>query len=216
MKKLIFLGALAAAGLAVDVGAKSYAQSELEARARAEGAASASADIDSFPFVGKLLLAGQAGDITFSLRDVTTERVTFSTVVLALSDVKLDKGKLFDRKVEITDIDKGTITVGFSAAELGKRLGGLPVTIDDGRVSVTVAGQVVAATPSVTAEGSIRLTAAAGVPGAPTFNVPIPQTRLVNCRVSRVKVEDGVLEASCDINEIPPALLRAAQRVGAD
>lgn len=213
MKKLIFLGVLAALGVAVDVGAKSYAQSELESRARAEGAASASADIDSFPFVGKLLAAGAAGDITLSMRDVATENVTFSTVVLALSDVKLDKGKLFSRKVEITDIDKGTITVGFDAAALGKRLG-MPVEIDDGTVSVTVAGRVVAATPSVTAEGSIRLTATAGAPGAPSLNVPIPQTRLVSCRVSRVKVDDGVLEASCDINEVPPALLRAAQRVG--
>lgn len=213
MKKLLFLGVLAALGVAADVGAKSYAQSELESRARAEGAASASADIDSFPFVGKLLASGAAGDITLSMRDVATENVTFSTVVLSLSDVKLDKGKLFSRKVEITDIDKGTITVGFDAAALSKRLG-VPVTVDDGKVSVTVAGRVLAATPSVTAEGSIRLTAAAGVPGAPSLNVPIPQTRLVSCRVSRVKVDDGVLEASCDINEVPPALLRAAQRVG--
>ena len=215
MKKLIFLGVIAALGIAVDMGAKSYAQSELESRARAEGAASASADIDSFPFVGKLLASGNAGDITLSMRDVATERVTFSTVVLALVDVKLDKGKLFDRKVEITDIDKGTITVGFDAADLSRRLG-MPVTIDDGEISVTVAGQVVAATPAVTAEGSIRLTASAGVAGMPSLNVPIPQTRLVSCKVSRVTVDDGVLEASCDINEIPPAMLRAAQRVGSD
>lgn len=212
MRKLVILASIAALGIGGDMAAKAYAEGELASRAQAEGAASASADIESFPFVGKLLLAGKAGDITLSMKDVASERVTYSTVVIALVNVKLDKGKMMSRKVEITDIEKGTITVGFSAVELTKRLG-LPVSIDGDKVTVSVGGGALAATPSVTAEGSIRFTASAGVPGMPSLNIPVPRGRIVSCPIARVEVDDGELRASCDITEIPPALVQAASRV---
>jgi hypothetical protein len=53
------------------------------------------------------------------------------------------------------------------------------------------------------------------VQGLPAFNVPIPQTRLVSCPVDKVVVDDGELRASCTVEEIPPALLRAASQAGA-
>ncbi len=207
MKKVIFLGVFLALLGGADAFAKSWAESQIESRARAESAgASASADIDSFPFLGKLLLSGDAGDIELRMREVAAQQIKFSRVSIALQQVKLDRGKLFSGEAEVQSIDKGVITMGFTAADLGAAVK-MPVTIDDGRISVTVRGQTVSAVPQATAEGSLRLT----VTGLPPVTVPIPRTRLVSCAVSKVVVDGGVLEASCTIEEIPPALLRAAQ-----
>lgn len=168
-----------------------------------------SADIDSFPFIGKLLLVGSAGDIQLVMNDVDLQRLRFSRLEVDLFDVRLDRGKAMSGDAEITDIDRGVITMTFSAEDLSRAVK-LPVTIDDGKVSVEVRGVKASATPQVTAEGSLRLT----VQGLPAVNVPIPRTRLVTCAVKDVKVDDGELEASCTIEEIPPALLRAASQAG--
>lgn len=210
MRKLIVLGVVLAGLAGVDVAAKGWAESKLADKARVEAGAGASAgaDIDSFPFLGRLAVSGKAGDVTFTLHDVAAQQLHFTTVRLSFADVTLDKGRLFKGKAELKSIDKGTITVALSAEDLTKQLG-VPVTIDDGKVSVTVGGRVVAANTSVTSEGSLRLQVAS----LPAFNVPIPRTRLISCPVARVEVDDGRLEASCDVEEIPPAFLRAASRV---
>lgn len=214
-KWFILLTVLALLG-GVDAAAKTMAENQIERRARLEAGvnASASADIDSFPFLGKLLVTGNAGDLTLRLKEVAGQQLTFSTVSLRLSDIHLDKGKLFSGKVEITSIRRGTITVGLDAAAL-QRVIRMPVKMGDGQVTVTVAGQPIAVSPSVTSEGSVRLSAQ-GFPAFAAVNVPFPQTRIVSCRVSRVVVDDGELRASCDIDKIPPALLRAASRVVSD
>jgi LmeA-like phospholipid-binding len=206
------LGAVVFVGLGfLDVAAKGWAEGKIEDRARAEVGAevSTSADIDSFPFVGKLLLTGSAGDIQLVMRDVDLQRLRFSRLEVDLFDVRLDRGKAMSGDAEITDIERGVITMTFTAADLGRAVN-LPVEIEDGKITVTARGVKVAATPQITAEGSLRLQ----VSGLPTVNVPIPRTRLVSCAVKDVKVEGGALEASCTISEIPPALLRAASRAG--
>jgi hypothetical protein len=210
VRKLVVLVVVAAFLTGVDVVAKNAAEGQIEKRARVEagGSASAAADIKSFPFVGRLLVSGRAGDITVTLHDVTASALQFTTVRIALVDVKLDKAKLFKGKAEITHIDKGTITVGLSASDLSKQAH-VPVTISKGKVFVTVAGRTLGAVPAVSAEGSLRLS----VEGLPAVNLPIPRTRLISCPVSRVNVREGELLASCDITEVPPALLRAASRV---
>lgn len=208
MKKYILLGVFLALLGGADVMAKGWAESQIESRARAEAGASASAtaDIDSFPFIGKLLAFGDAGDLELRLRDVQSQSLKFSRVSITLDDVTLERSKLFGGEAEVRSINKGTITMGFTAADLGAAIK-MPVEISGGRVTVTVRGQAVSAVPEATAEGSVRLTVA----GLPSLNVPIPRTRLVSCSVDKVEVEDGELRASCTIEEIPPALLRAAQ-----
>ena len=208
MKKYVFIGVFLALLGGLDAVAKGWAESKIESRARAEAGvnASASADIDSFPFVGKLLAFGNAGDLELRLRDVQSQSLKFSRVTITLEDLNLDRGKLFSGKAEVTSIDTGTITMGFTAADLSAAVK-MPVEIADGRISVTVRGVKVAAVPEATAEGSVRLQ----VSGLPAVNVPIPRTRLVSCSVDKVSVKDDELRASCTIEEIPPALLRAAQ-----
>jgi hypothetical protein len=209
LRKLIVIGVVLAALAAADGVVKSWVESQIESRARIEAGAgaSASAQIKSFPFLGKLAVIGSAGDITLTLRNVAGERITYSRLAFSLVDVRLDRAKLFQRKAEITSIDKATITVAFSAAELSKRIG-FPVSFADGKVRATVRGQAVAAVPTVTAEGSVRL----AVSGLPAVNIPIPRTRLLTCAVARVEVAGGELRASCSVEEVPPALIKAASR----
>lgn len=208
MRKLIVLGAVVAVGLGfLDVAAKGWAEGKIEDRARAEVGANVTtnADIDSFPFLGKLLLTGSAGDIELVMNDVDLQRLRFSRLEVDLFGVKLDRNKAMSGDAEVTDIDRGVITMTFSAEDLSRAVN-LPVTIEDGKVTVDVRGVKAAATPQATAEGSLRLQ----VNGLPAVNVPIPRTRLVSCAVKEVQVDDGELRASCTISEIPPALLKAA------
>lgn len=208
MKKVVFLGLVVALLGVLDAVAKGWAESQIESRAEAEAGAqaNATADIDSFPFLGKLLVSGNAGDIDVRIRNVTAESLRFSRLTITLDDVKLDRGEMFSGDAEVRSIDSGTITMRFTAADLTEAIG-MPVEISGGRVTVTVRGVAVSATPEATTEGSVRLQAS----GLPALNVPVPQTRLVNCAVDTVTVRDGELRASCTIEEIPPALLRAAQ-----
>lgn len=211
IRRLILLGVVLAGLTAGDVAIRHKAESEIEKRARIEAGAeaSASASIKSFPFVGRLLASGTAGDISLTMHDVQGQSLKFTTVGITLANVKLDKSQMFKGKAELTHIDKGIITVGLSAADLSAQIH-YPVTIANGQVTVTVAGRQFSVRPTTTSEGSVRLEAT-GLPVALT--VPIPKTRLISCPPSRVQVKDGVLQASCDITEIPPALLKAASRV---
>lgn len=208
-RKLILLGLIVVVvgGGFLDVAAKGWAEDKIEERARAEVGADVTtrADIDSFPFLGKLLLSGSAGDIQLVMNDVDLQRLRFSRLEVELFEVKLDRGKAMSGDAEVSDIDRGVITMTFSAQDLSRAVN-LPVTIDNGQITVEARGVRASATPQVTAEGSLRLQ----VQGLPAVTVPIPRTRLVSCAVSEVKVDDGELEASCTVSEIPPALLRAA------
>lgn len=213
LKKLLLVFLLLVAGAygLLEVAAKRLAEQKLAERAEASagGQAEATADVDSFPFVFKLLSSGSAGDISLRVTDVVTPRLVFSSVDLDLRGVKLDKSKLIsDRRTEVTDIDSGTLTIRIAADAVSKALNGLPVTIRDGRVEVQVAGQVRAADVTLGAGGSLRI----GVPRGPSVNVQVPRTALGSCDATALTVDNDMIRLSCTMTEIPPALLAAAQR----
>ena len=213
LKKLLlfFLLLIVGAYGVLDVAAKRLAEQKLAERAEASvgGQAEATADVDSFPFVIKLLGSGSAGDISLHVTDVVASQLEFSSVDLDLRGVKLDKGKLLsDRRTEVTDIDSGTLTIRIAAAAISKALRGLPVTIRDGRVEVQVAGQARAADVTLAAGGSLRIS----VPQGPGVNVQIPRTALGSCDATALTVDDDLIRLSCTMTEIPPALLAAARR----
>jgi LmeA-like phospholipid-binding len=210
IRKLIVLGVVLAALAAGDVAVKSKAESEIAKRARVEAGASAraSAHIKSFPFVARLLASGSAGDVTLTLHDVQGQSIRFSTLSISLVNLKLDRSKMFKGKAYLTHVDRGTITVGLDAAALQSVIH-YPVGIADGRLFVTVTGRRFAVTATTGVKGTVHLQAQ----GLPPIDVPIPQTRLASCPVDRVAVQDNEVRASCDVNEIPPALLKAASGV---
>lgn len=213
LKKLLVLFLLLIVGAygVLEVAAKRLAEQKLAERAEAAagGQAEATADVDSFPFVFKLLSSGSAGDISLHVTDVVTSQVVFSSVDVDLRGVTLDRGKLIsDRRTEVTDIDSGTLTIRIDAAAVSKALRGLPVTIRDGRVEVQVAGQARAAAVTLAARGSLRI----GVPQGPSVSVPIPRTALGSCDAGALTVDDDMIRLSCTMTEIPPALLAVSQR----
>ncbi|HEX9970167.1 MAG TPA: hypothetical protein VGB03_08515, partial [Acidimicrobiales bacterium] len=105
-------------------------------------------------------------------------------------------------------IDSGTLTLSVDAAQVSKALRNLPVTIVDGRVEVQVAGQARPANVSLGAGGSIRV----AVPSGPSIDIAVPRTALGTCQASALRVDDDRIELSCTFDEVPPALLAAAQR----
>lgn len=213
IKKLLIVSLVAVVGLygVVDVSAKGLAERKIAEKVEASvgGRAEATADIDSLPFVLRLLLSGAAGDISLHVTDVATSALDFATVDVKLRGVKLDRGKLLgSRKAEVTEIESGTVTLGIDAAAVTKALRGLPVTITGGRVEVRVAGQVRVAEVTLAAGGALRI----GVPQGPSVSIPVPQTPLGSCQANALKVEGDEIRLSCTITEVPPALLRAAQQ----
>jgi hypothetical protein len=207
IRRLIVLAVVLGALAAGDVAVKAKAESEIAKRARVEAGASAhaSAHIKSFPFVGRLLASGSAGDVTVSLHDVQGQSIRFATLSITMVNLKLDRSQMLKGKAVLTHVDRGTITVGIDTRAL-QALVHYPVVVANGRVLVTVAGRQFAVSASAGTKGAIRLTAQ----GFPGVDVPVPQSRLVSCPVSRVVVEGDEVRASCDITDIPPALLRAA------
>jgi hypothetical protein len=200
---LVVLGGL---GLAVDFGAQAWAEGQIETRARAElpSQVSVSADISAFPFLPPLLLGGRVAEVAGHFKNVEAGVLTLSAVDIELRGVRINRSKLLnDRKVELTRIREGTVSVEIESAVLAKALG-VPLTIANGQVRLAGALSGVA---SVSVRANAVVFNVAGV----TRSVPIPKTRLVPC-ASTVTVLAGRLRLSCTIHDVPPALLGAANR----
>lgn len=213
IKKLLILSTVAVVALygVVDMAAKGLAEDKIAERVESAvgGRATATANVDSFPFLLRLLVNGDAGDISMRITDVAHPALSFAAAELSLQGVTLDRGKLLgQRKAEVTDIESGTLTLEVAAAEVSKALRNLPVTISGGRVEVQVAGRARAADVSLGAGGAIRV----AVPQGPSVDIEVPGTALGPCEATALRVDDDRLVLSCTLTEVPPALLAAAQR----
>jgi hypothetical protein len=162
--------------------------------------------VGGFPFIPPLLLGGSVSQVGIHLENVTADVITFATVDLHLRGVKLDRNRLFkDRKVRILDIDKGSIDVTVTQRALSDALH-VPVTIADGTVSVAILQKSFSVTPSITANGKLTLTGAAGR----SLTLTIPKLDYVPC-LGEITGLAGRLELSCEINDVPPALVDAVE-----
>ena len=208
MKRLVIVVVvLGALGLGADVGAKSWAEGQIESRARAElsSETSVSADIRAFPFLLPLFLAGRVSEAKGHFENVRAGALTFASVDIELHGVRVNRSKLLnDQKVELTDIDEGTVLFDIAVAELTRVLR-IPVTASNGELKLTVAGVTATAKVSVSANALVFDV------GGVTRSVPIPKTNLIPC-ATRATVLAGRVRLSCTIREIPPALLGAANR----
>lgn len=206
MRKLIVLAVLAGLLLVADIAARAFAEGKIASRmeSAARGEADADADIDSFPFLGRLLAAGSAGDVRIRMTNVPAQRIAYSALEIDLSGVKVDRDLLFQRQVEVTDIDTGTVAVELTAPALSRALG-VPVEVRAGTVEVTVRGQKVPARASVAGGDALQLTA----DPLPAQRIPIPRSPLVPC-VRRAEVRGDRVRVSCTFEEVPEPLVRAA------
>ncbi len=207
-RRLLFLGVLFAVLVGADVAARGFVEETLNTRAEAEAPpeTSVSAAIGGFPFLPRLLLGGEVSRANIHIENIDANGViVFAEVDIDLLGVQLDRGRLInDRKARITSIEHGTVTATITASALGAALR-VPVEMAAGVITVTVLRQRVQVTPQVT-NGRLTLTGSLGR----AFALPIPVTDFVPC-MSEVEVENGRMRLSCEIDDVPAALLDAVQ-----
>ena len=189
--------------MAADVGARAVAESQIRDRVviAAGPAGETSARIESFPFLARLLTAGDVSRIRVSASEVTVEDLTLARVALDLHGVTLDRDRLLsEQKVVLTDLDRGTATAEVTAAQLSERLG-VAVTLESGRARVRIAGQTVTATASVD-DNRLRLSVSG-------FDVPalrIPRLPLLPC-VADAEILPGRIRMTCSVDRVPAELV---------
>ena len=164
-------------------------------------AGTTTARIVSFPFLPRLLLPGEVARIKVSAADVTVEGLTFARIAVDLTDVTLDRDRLFsEQKLVLADLGRGTVVAEVTQAELSERLG-VTVTLEEGRARVRVAGQTVTATASVS-NNSLRLSVA----GLSVPALRIPKLPLVPC-VADAVILPGRVRLTCSVDEVPAELV---------
>jgi hypothetical protein len=186
-----------------DFVAKAYATTQLRDRAEraVRSATTSSASISSFPFTGRLLLAGSVSKVHVRVGPVVTGRVTFSSISVDLHDVHVDRDRLInDRQVQLTGLGSGTVTAELTDVEIS-RLAGTRVTFRPGRVTVSAAGIDASATVQVTngsmSFGGLRLPIQFRIPRAPLFP----------CDATSAVVKQGAVDLSCTVHNVPPELV---------
>jgi hypothetical protein len=200
---LIALAILLVVLVVGDFVAKAYATSQLRDRAEraVRGATSSTASISSFPFTGRLLLAGSVPKVDVRVGPVVAGRVTFASISVDLHDVHVDRNRLInDQQVQLTGLGSGTVTAELTDVEVS-RLAGTRVTFAPGRVMVSAAGVDVAASVQVTngsmSFGGLRLPIQLRIPRAPLFP----------CDATSAVVKEGAVDLSCTVHDVPPELV---------
>jgi hypothetical protein len=200
---LIALAILLVVLVVGDFVAKAYATSQLRDRAEraVRGATSSTTSISSFPFTGRLLLAGSVPKVDVRVGPVVAGRVTFASISVELRDVHVDRNRLInDQQVQLTGLSSGTVTAELTDIEVS-HLAGTRVVLAPGRVTVSAAGVDVAASVQVTngsmSFGGLRLPIQLRIPRAPLFP----------CDATSAVVKEGAVDLSCTVHDVPPELV---------
>ena len=189
---------------AADVGTRLYAQRQVahQIDTRVAGASS-SVHISSFPFLGNLALSGKIDKVSAKVKHVTEEGFSFDEVDMTLTGVKLDRHQLVTgQQVHINSINTGTVRAAMSQQALDQALG-LPVSLTNGGVQVTVDGQVITANVTIV-NNQLRIEGAGAA-----RSIPVPKLPVLPC-AARAVIVPGHVELTCTFHEVPTALLAAA------
>lgn len=221
---LVFPTVILLALIMGDQAAKGWAESKLAEQAAAyyPPGGGSSASIRSFPFVGRLLFLGSIPRVDVNLDDLQVSPVVVRRLSLRVSDVKLDRAELFSGKVHLDDIGRGSVVATVDGPSLAKAVG-LDVRFSPGEVQVhkRIQGVDVTAKGKVTVKGNLVTVTPTSVEGPKVggINVPasgfaisyrIPGIELLPCAADVEVIRNG-LELACDVTDIPPALVQAAQ-----
>jgi hypothetical protein len=222
VRKWIFLVIPTVLLLALIVGdraAKGWAEGKLAERAAAyyPPGARSSASIHSFPFLGRLLFNGSIPRVDVDLEDVRFQAVLVPRLSLRVSEVQLDRGELFDGRVKLEDIGRGQMVATIEGSSLA-RATGFDVRFKPGEVEVhqKIQGVDVVAKGQVSVKGNVVTVTPTSVQG---LSVPlsrfaisyrIPGIEILPCQAD-VEIVHNAIELSCDVTDIPAALVQAAQ-----
>jgi hypothetical protein len=205
--------------IVADQAVKGWAETKLAERAAAyyPPGGGSSASIRSFPFVGRLLFLGSIPRVDVNLDDLQVAPVVIRQLSLRVSDVKLDRGELFGGNVRLEDIGRGTIEATVDGPSLARAVG-LDVRFAPGEVTVRrrIEGVDVVAKGTVAVKGNLVTVTPTSVQG---LSVPlsrfaisyrIPGIELLPCPAD-VEIRKDALVLACQVTDIPPALVQAAQ-----
>ena len=188
--------------MGADLTARSVAEAELARRVgvAVPEAGSASVDIPSFPFLPGLLASGTVPEIDAEVRDVLVKQVRFDFIAVELHGVQLNRDQLLgQRRIVLEGLQRGQVRGEVPQDALTEAFG-VPVTLEEGRASVEIAGVTVSAELSIT-DGRLAVSGL-GI-RLPALDLTGP---LLPCLANAVIVP-GRVALSCDFTEIPPELL---------
>ena len=216
---LVFPTVLLLALIVGDQAAKSWAEAKLAERAAAyyPPGSGSSASIRSFPFVGRLLVSGSVPRADVHLDDLRFQAVVLRQLRLRVSDVKLDRGELFEGRVRLLDVGEGHIRATIDGPSLAKATG-FDVRFTPGQVEVhqRVQGVNVVAKGDLSVKGNVVTVTPTSVQGLSVplsrfaINYRIPGIEILPCQADTEIIEDAVI-LSCDVTDVPAALVQAAQ-----
>ena len=199
---VVVLGLFAAA--AAEIITPPVVEEAIEERVndRVPDATAVEAEVDSFPFVARLLATGRVEKLTVDLAGVERQLLEFALIRVEADGIRLNRSALTGGEVQVRSIDRGTITAEITAGAISDVLG-VPVRLTPGRATATVAGAEVTAEVTVAA-GVLRLAA-----GSVSASVTLPRDDLFPCDLSG-QVLTGRALLRCTITDVPPVLLELA------
>lgn len=179
---------LFAAGLVADIALKALAESQIETTAQREAPdATTDAAIPVFPFLPPLLLAGRVDEVSVHMRQVAAGAAVFDRLDFDLRGVTISRRALLEeRRVELVDIDRGTVS---AVVALPAPVRSLPV----GRLTARVVGR------SIVVAG----------PGGASVSIALPRASLLPCDEGAATLVAGRVRITCTLDDIPPALVKA-------
>jgi hypothetical protein len=210
MKKVFYAVAiLVVVLLGLDFVARAWVETQVAdaTQRRVNGVASVDVSIDSFPFVGRLLAAGEVRHITMRLDELAGQPVDVRTLRVDVRGLELSRSVLLGKAhVQLTGVRLVRLTAVITQDAL-RKLTGADLQLSDGRIAITGGGRTITAEVSV-ANGRLRFR----VDPLPAVTVPLPTTDLLPCHV-QVAVRDGELDLTCTTTKLPPIVVRAVGSV---
>ena len=210
MRRFLLLGVivLVAGGAVIGDGmARAAAESRIERQVGARVPRyTVEADIDSTPFVLRLLTSGEVAQTRVRLfaAGANAGRGDIAEAVdVRLYGARLDRDALFDGDARVTHIDRGTAEVWISAQTLSTLLR-VPVRIEGSAVVVGPSGASVPVAMTVR-DSSLVLATAVG----PERRVAIPE-RFSMCVDAEVVVRSRSVVLVCAFTELPAELMGRA------
>ena len=217
---LVFPTVILLALVVADRAVKGWAESKLAERAAAyyPPGAGSSASIRSFPFVPRLLFSGEVRRVDVNLDDLRVQAVLIRRLSIRASDVKLDRDEVFQGRVHVRDIGQGSLEVTLDGPSLAKAIGSDVRFTSSGDVEVRqrIQGVDVKAKGKLTVKGNVLTVTPTSVEGQSVpagrfaVNYRIPGVELLPCEADAKVTKDTVV-LSCDVVDIPAALVQIAQ-----
>lgn len=210
MKRLVVgVVVLVALLLVLDVLARLWVERRIEDRTEAHlhGVGAVDAGVSSFPFLGRLAVAGEVSHVTLRLDDVTGAGIDLSQIRLSVDGMVFDRGSLVSGdRVEVESVDRVTVRITITDRALSEATR-VSIALDDDQARVTAAGRTVTARVRVV-DGRIRF----AVEPLPVVSVALPTADVLPCEPT-VEIEPRQLVLVCEADELPPRVIEAIGEV---